>query len=1158
MFAFLKSRVFLVALGFILLALFIWYAGPLFAFGDLRPLESTTARIVAIVLVVLVWVGAQVLKRMRANSASDKLVAAVVQQSRTEERPSADALQLRERFEEAVAVLKQKRRSGHSLYELPWYVIIGAPGSGKTTALVNSGLHFPLEQRSGKGALRGVGGTRNCDWWFTDEAVFLDTAGRYTTQDSDANADSAGWTEFLKLLQKYRKRRPVNGVILTISAQDLMAQGHTSRETHVAATRRRLNELNKELNIKLPVYLMVTKCDLVAGFTEYFDDVVQEGRTQVWGVTFPYDVTTSGGAATAFPNEFDALMSRLNERVYTRLDEERDPRRRTKIFGFPQQMAALRDLLAGFVTDVFASTRFDQQILLRGVYFTSGTQEGTPIDRLLGAIGRRFAVAPEAVVNPGGRGKAYFIERLLKEVLFAESGLAGVNRGFEIRKAAAQLGAYAAMALVAIIGVIVFTISYSRNRAYIDEVATDVAAFSKTPRAEAGQSLETIVPRLEAVKHVSDSANRYSEVGAPWSMRWGLYQGNSLGNAARDAYARELAGALLPQVTSRIEQRMIAYVSEPLKMYQYLKAYLMLGDPSRMVKTQLAFIADREWKAAYPADPDLGAAVARHFQTLLDNEDQLRPMQLDQALLERARNTITQVSIPQLVYQTLQLNYSQPSALRLDTATGLGATEVFARKSGASLAQPVPRIYTAEVFREITGGDSAAIVKQFTDEYWVWGEQRVSLASTTKLKDEVIGIYEKDYIEYWDGILSDVQLAAFPNSPVMTSRLAILASTSSPLRGLLKVVRDNTTLVEPPKPTDPAAPTGIRSTIDSIFNEGKEQIGLSTLQPGAQVTAHFTPIRRMVEGDPGSTPIDRVLGQIGEIQKQLSLVGASLGGVPPLEAISKAGQGQLINSLRQEAQTMPPSVGAIVTQITGQAAAVTTRAAGNELENRYRQDVLAKCQQFLTGRYPFAASSMSDVTLQDFAAIFGPNGAFDQFFRTNLQGVVDTTRNPWVFRSDQSGASVGVSDRILRQFEAAQRIRERYFGAGSQMIQVNFSVTPLNMDTAVRRFILDVDGQSFVYQHGPERTQPASWPGPKPGTAAATFEDAASGRPNIAFSGAWAWFRLLDSAQIRKESDLRYEVTLEKGGYKALVRIDASSVVNPFGQRDLQQFRCEP
>ena len=201
---------------------------------------------------------------------------------------------------------------------------IGPPGSGKTTALVNSGLRFPMEQEVGRRAIKGVGGTRNCDWWFTDEAVFLDTAGRFTTQDSDANADSAGWAEFLKLLQKYRKRRPVNGVILTISAQDLMAQGHSSREAHVAAARRRLTELNKELNVKLPVYLMVTKCDLVAGFTEYFDDVAQEGRAQVWGVTFPYELTASGGAAAAFPNEFDALMSRLNERDMRMLSTDRN------------------------------------------------------------------------------------------------------------------------------------------------------------------------------------------------------------------------------------------------------------------------------------------------------------------------------------------------------------------------------------------------------------------------------------------------------------------------------------------------------------------------------------------------------------------------------------------------------------------------------------------------------------------------------------------------------------------------------------------------------------------------------------------------------------------------------------------------------------------
>src|SRR4051812_29474815 len=253
MFAFLK-RTFIVLLGLLLITVFIWYAGPYFAFADFRPLESEFARLVTIGIVVGIWLLLRLMKRLRAYRASDRLLTAVVAQPQPQAdraRTPAEVVKLRERFEEAVAALKQQRQSGHSLYDLPWYVIIGAPGSGKTTALLNSGLKFPLEQRVGKGALRGVGGTRNCDWWFADEAIFLDTAGRYTTQDSDASSDSVGWTEFLSLLRKYRARRPVNGVILTINAQDLIIQGSAAREAHVEAARSRLEELNRELKIQL-------------------------------------------------------------------------------------------------------------------------------------------------------------------------------------------------------------------------------------------------------------------------------------------------------------------------------------------------------------------------------------------------------------------------------------------------------------------------------------------------------------------------------------------------------------------------------------------------------------------------------------------------------------------------------------------------------------------------------------------------------------------------------------------------------------------------------------------------------------------------------------------------------------------------------------------
>ena len=89
------------------------------------------------------------------------------------------------------------------LASLPWYMFIGPPGAGKTTALVNSGLKFPLADTAvGRSAVRGVGGTRNCDWWFTDEAVLIDTAGRYTTQDSQAAVDSAAWLGFLQAAEE--------------------------------------------------------------------------------------------------------------------------------------------------------------------------------------------------------------------------------------------------------------------------------------------------------------------------------------------------------------------------------------------------------------------------------------------------------------------------------------------------------------------------------------------------------------------------------------------------------------------------------------------------------------------------------------------------------------------------------------------------------------------------------------------------------------------------------------------------------------------------------------------------------------------------------------------------------------------------------------------
>ena len=293
-------------------------------------------------------------------------------------------------MKDALATLKTAsgNKSGY-LYDLPWYVIIGPPGAGKTTALVNSGLKFPLARGATPAAIAGVGGTRYCDWWFTEEAVLIDTAGRYTTQDSDAKSDKESWLSFLDLLKKSRPRQPINGVLVAISIEDILTMSRQELAAHAEAIRMRLLELHQRLKVSFPVYALFTKADLVAGFNEYFSYLNETGRRQVWGATFQ-TADKNKNLIGDIPNEFDQLLERLSEETLDRLQDEPTPQHRVQLFGFAAQMARLKPQIHDFLNQIFEPTRYHVNASLRGFYFTSGTQQGTPIDQLIGSLARTF------------------------------------------------------------------------------------------------------------------------------------------------------------------------------------------------------------------------------------------------------------------------------------------------------------------------------------------------------------------------------------------------------------------------------------------------------------------------------------------------------------------------------------------------------------------------------------------------------------------------------------------------------------------------------------------------------------------------------------------------------------------------------------------------
>lgn len=1142
--AFLKRPLVLVALVLILLSCGLWFAGPYFAFADYRPLASSRARWIGIATLWVLSLIALLVRRLKSGGVAETLKAALTPKPSTTPAPGRDVLQLRERFEEAVARLKApyRRRSEQRFYDLPWYVVIGRPGSGKTTALHNSGLKFSGD--GARSAARSVGGTRYCEWLCSDQAVFIDTAGRYTAQDEGDEGASAGWNEFLTLLRRHRGRRPLNGVIVAISAEELLTGGDSGWDMQAGAIQRRLLELRRELRVQIPVYVMVTKCDLLSGFIEYFDDLDAEQRRQVWGVTFPMAQTLAGQAAGNLPMELDALIERLNARALQRVDDERDVRRRPRIFAFPQQVAVLRAALVDCVSEMFATARFDRQVLLRGVYLTSGTQEGMPVDRAPGVLARYFGATPEAV-SPGRR-KAYFVERLFKDVVLSESGIAGVNHRVEVRQAVTHLGAYAALLLLTAGGLFTLSASYQRNQAYIDGVQKSVQRLQSLPAAS--DSLASLVPRLDMIRSVADAATSLQRDG--WTFGWGLNQ-TSLGAAAQEAYLRELSVALQPRVAARLRQRLTDQAAQPERLYEYLKAYLMLGHPERLDVKHLRFVAEMEWRSeARPSAED--AALFRHFSSLLERPSALVPVSLDETLVAQARSTIRQASIPVLIYRQLRLTYADDArALRLDLASGVGIERVLRRRSGVSLSQPVPALYTGPVFREIVTRDSADVVAQFMDEQWVWGAAGAPAVSAGQLAADVTALYEQDYIDVWERVVNDLEPTPVATVAQAKEQLALLSAPTSPLRGLLKAVDEHTFLVKPQELA--AQEKSIRERIVDALKNGTQK-PVQVAVPGARITEHFAAIHRLVGEQSGGAPLDAVLDKLKQIQQKLEPVGQGVGGVRAGDPAVVKGVGEIATSLRRDAETLPPAVGRVVAAVAGGAVRVTRTDLNGTLSVAY-EAVMRRCLQVTAGRYPFVNTSSTDTPIKDFGQLFGYDGVFDTFYKQDLEPLVDASNGTLRWRADASGTSVGPSNISLRRLEAAARIRTIFFKPGSQEPELRFRVTLVSLDAAATRFVMEIDGQRFEYRHGPERTAAAVWPGPSPGLAALSFEDGTALRPNRVFEGPWAWFRLFDLAE-RERDDVRFMLRYRVGTHEARAVVDALSIHAVEAIRELQQFRC--
>ncbi|ERH66044.1 type VI secretion system protein ImpL [Pantoea dispersa EGD-AAK13] len=1204
LFAVLTSRLAWGFVGITALSFIIWVIGPVFSIVDSRPLEPEQNRIISIALLYLVWGLSQAIPRLYNFWLNRKLMSSL--ETSKSDAPEQDRKRLTNeeqvlasRFSEATDMLKKahfqrasskgapfwaQRFSHQYLYQLPWYMIIGAPGAGKTTALVNSGLQFPLADKFGKAALRGIGGTRNCDWWFTNEAVLLDTAGRYTTQESQQERDASEWHHFLDLLRKYRGRQPVNGVIVTLSVSDLLTQSPEAQRNQAIALRQRLMELHDRLGIRFPVYVLVTKTDLLKGFRSYFAALDKTQREQIWGFTFPWAQASTAEFElnSQFQQEYSLLQQRLDAGLADTLLAESDAQARAESYLFPQEFAALRPLLAEALDTLFARSDFETQFAPRGIYFASGTQEGLPFDRVMGELSRALhlpgqrsgesgswdQVDKESPIPPN-KGQSFFLKGVLENVIFQESGLAGSNRWWELRNRAGLWSGYLALLVLVLIAGALWLTSYSKNKAYLQEMA------GKTPQVEQlGQQLErqgngdlfALVPYLNTLLQLPKSAD-FSLEDPPLTRRMGLYRGTEVSDATRTLYDKALKQLLLPQVAQNITRWLRNdNGSDADYSYEALKAYQMLYQPKhydgKFLHAWLMLNISRELPQNVTQQEV--KQLAWHLQQLLETQIQSSPYAKDDALVKREQALINQMPLSQRVYGRLKRLLQRDGSLQPVTLAALGGPQselVFSRKSGKSVNDGVAGLFTPDGYWQHVDKQIAPVTQAlFQDDVWVLGG--VASPENSQQTDLAVRqLYVQDYIRQWEQFLSDIQLNSSADLSQRINTARLLSGNHSPLRQLVVNLSKLLTLnrAQPDEQSaqaQPATGNSATRTLEALFSSSKASAapgqGAAQQAPEQAVAVHFAPVLELAQPlQQGSKvlAVDDFLHQIDDLYRYLTAVqDAANSGMPPPS-------GDAISRLQASAGRLPGSLQNMVSSMAVGASSDAQRRDMDNVRKRITMEVGSFCRQAIAGRYPLVRNARSEVTPDDLARMFAPgSGLMDSFFRDNLASKVDTTNTAWRFTPGIDGKTLPGGEALLRPFQQAQSIRDAFFANGATTPSFRVTLRTVKMDNDILNLTLDVDGQILRYSHGPQAVQMVSWPGPG-GTSQVRMQLGLTNgtTSTLVTSGPWALNRFFDRARLTAVGGLTREASFNVDGHQVTLSFTPGSIRNPF---QLPGFSC--
>lgn len=797
---------------------------------------------VVIVVGLVVWLGVWWIRRRKARQSSEQIAEVLTQMGTRQSKPASGEKKeeieyLRQRMQEAVKKIKTSKlgevSGSAALYELPWYMVIGNPAAGKSTAIVNSGLRFPFSDKTGN-IIQGIGGTRNCDWFFTTDGILLDTAGRYSVYEEDRRE----WLGFLGLLKKARPRAPINGIIIAASIAELTQNKPEYVINLAKSLRQRVQELTENLEIFAPVYVLFTKADLIAGFVEFFEDSYGEETNRVWGSTLPYEPTERQDVVTEFDVRFEELYEGLREMSLANMAANRGQAMSPGLITFPYEFAAIKPALRAFIATLFEENPFQFKPVFRGFYFTSAVQVGSAVGLVPEKIAERFALNlnPMSSTARVVASHGFFLKDLFSKIIFADRAL--VRQHTSRRKRQMRLAVF--FSSVGLLALLMggWTWSYFSNQRLIDNVEADLRYINKiqagkTDLASRLESLVILQDRLEQLHAFKEST--------PLSLGLGLYQGDKLEKKLREEYFYGVSEILLKPVVANLE----GFLNDVVAQADSLQA----GQPLAQVSQDASAAANRaaapasasQYKEMSPVNADDAYNALKTYIMLANHEhldgghlnDQITrfwrswvennrgTMSREEAIRKAERVLsffLTQIGTPDfpLIENRLTLVEQTRDALR-KVVKGMPARErVYAeiklRASTRFAPVTVARI-VGEENKDLVAG-SHVISGTFTREAWeTYVRDAIKDAANKELQTSdwvlkssarddltlegspeqirklLTGMYKADYVQEWKKFVQGIAIREFPDFDTAAEGMNRLGDpTLSPINRLMETL----------------------------------------------------------------------------------------------------------------------------------------------------------------------------------------------------------------------------------------------------------------------------------------------------------------------------------------------------------------------------------